>query len=74
MVTGCFAGRDKSKRKDVHIFFLAPQDKYSFILKDVFRYVKENVIDTISANSVAQEYAPNKERATKLVDSVFVGF
>ncbi|KAL3376460.1 hypothetical protein AABB24_003074 [Solanum stoloniferum] len=48
LVTGCLTGRDKLKRKFAQTFFLAPQDKGYFVLNDVFRYVEENEIDTVS--------------------------
>ncbi|XP_010317134.2 nuclear transport factor 2-like isoform X3 [Solanum lycopersicum] len=48
LVTGCLTGRDKLKRKFAQTFFLAPQDKGYFVLNDVFRYVEDNEIDTVS--------------------------
>ncbi|XP_069150373.1 nuclear transport factor 2-like [Solanum lycopersicum] len=48
LVTGCLTGKDKLKRKFAQTFFLAPQDKGYFVLNDVFRYVEDNEIDTVS--------------------------
>ncbi|KAK6796872.1 hypothetical protein RDI58_004573 [Solanum bulbocastanum] len=48
LVTGYLTGRDKLKRKFAQTFFLAPQDKGYFVLNDVFRYVEESEIDTVS--------------------------
>ncbi|XP_075480914.1 nuclear transport factor 2-like isoform X1 [Primulina tabacum] len=46
LVTGCLTGKDNLRRKFSQTFFLAPQDKgWYYVKNDVFRYVEESEPD-----------------------------
>ncbi|XP_002967633.2 ras GTPase-activating protein-binding protein 1 [Selaginella moellendorffii] len=63
MVTGSLSNRSNGRRDFVQTFFLAPQEKGYFVLNDIFRYLDEPQVSTMSyvvANG-PQEHSPTPE-------------
>lgn len=72
VVTGILIGSNL-KRKFMQAFFLAPQDNGYFVLNDVFRYLDDKSVGSLSAPTKDADETPTAARTNEPGNS-YAGF